>query len=243
MKIMLIILSSMLFTALVSAADKTTQPATTTAPSATVAKVDAGPSIKGTASTNKFEDVILSSSVEVNYNGQHIALKPVSHGIRKKKVFGLATVSVYVLEFFSAKPEKLVKTETDFLPSVKNTEATQFKLTLLRDLSGQKIYNSFLDSLKNNKVDIENPSKELKLILDEIQAVPEFKTNETFTITTLWKDGVGSAGGTATMIIQKPDGSLKTIQGPNEFAMNIHSIWFGSPVDEKAIELKKVLIK
>lgn len=165
-------------------------------------------------------------------------LKATSHGLRRKKVFGLATVKVYVVEFLSAHPEKLVKTSNQaFIDSLNQTKATQLRLTLLRDLSGKKISESFYDSLAVNSVDTKNPSKELKKVLDTIGSVKEFKENEVFTLSTVWKNGE------AALVVEKPNGDKTKIEGPEQFAKDLHSIWFGKGADDRMNDLIKVLIK
>lgn len=184
-----------------------------------------------------FEGVKISPPTEVSIKGNKYTVKPVSYGIRKKKVFGLATVRVYVVEFLASKPENLVKDEDGILASLKNAEVTQLKLTLVRDISGKKIKSSFHEALEHNGVDLKKPSEELSEVLEEIGEIEEFKENQSFTITILWDKG------TATMVLQKPNGKTETIKGPDQFATDLMSIWFGKPADDKLADLKKVLIK
>ena len=164
-------------------------------------------------------------------------LKKVSHGIRKKKVFGLATVKVYVAEFFSAAPEKLIKTEDGILSSLKKSEAVELKLTMSRDLSGKKITDSFKEALEKNGLDLNSLSPELSSVLNELNQVAEFKKNDTVSLTSTWNDTK------ATLFIQKPDGKIKQITGDEKFVTDLFSIWFGTPADDKLADLKKALIK
>ncbi len=187
---------------------------------------------------SSFEDVKLSSSVTVEDSGLKTELKSVSHGLRKKKVFGLIPVKVYVAEFFAKNPEKLKKTSDDILTSLKLSEAIQLKLTLSRNLSGTQITDSFKEALAANKIDTEKTSKELTEVLSILNKIEKFKTAETFSISALWqKDDM------ATLIIQKPDGSTQKITGPDQFVTDLFSIWFGIPVDGKMEDLKKTLLK
>jgi hypothetical protein len=185
-----------------------------------------------------FEDVKLSPTVTVDDTGTKTELKSVSHGLRKKKVFGLIPVKIYVTEFFSEHPEKLKKTNDEILTSLKLSQAVQLKLTLSRDLSGTQIADSFKEALAANKIDTEKTSKELKEVLSVINKIEKFKNTETFSISALWqKDN------TATLIIQKPDGSIQKVTGPDQFVTDLFSIWFGTPVDGKMEDLKKALLK
>ncbi len=188
-------------------------------------------------SSELFEEVVLSESTTINLLGQKFELRPVSHGIRKKKVFGLATVKVYVAELFSANPDKLEKTEDGILNSLKKSEAIQLKLTMTRDLSGKKISDSFKEALESNGLDPKALSTELNSVLNELLTVEEFKRNETISLTSVWKDTK------ATLIIQKPNGQIKEIQGDEKFVNDLFSIWFGKPADDKLADLKKSLIK
>lgn len=185
-----------------------------------------------------FEGVKITPNTEVSIKGQKYSLKPVSYGIRKKKVFGLATVRVYVVEFLASKPENLIKDEDNILKSLKAAEVTQLKLTLVRDISGKKITSSFHEALEHNGVDLKKPSEELEDVLEEIGEIEEFKENQSFTVTVLW-----DKNNTATMVLQKPNGKTETVKGPDQFATDLFSIWFGKPADDKLADLKKVLIK
>lgn len=186
---------------------------------------------------NKFEGVALTTSAQVEDGTSKIELKSVSHGIRKKKAFGLVTVRVYVAEFLAQTPAKLVKTEEGILNSLKDAGPVQLRLTMLRDLKGSDIYKAFTESLSANSIDTAKMSAPLQSVMDEIKAVEKFKENEVFTITSLWKDAK------STLVITKPDGTAKTISGDEDFAKQFLSIWFGEPVDDKLADLKRALLK
>lgn len=187
-----------------------------------------------------FEDVKIASSSKLETSTGHIELKPVNYGIRKKKVFGLATVRVYVVEFLAAAPNLLNKSEDKILSSLKSAGSVQLRLTMSRDLAGSKIVESFNEALAVNSVDTQNLSPELKQLMAELSSVSEFKTGDTFSLLASWKD---VAEGNATLYIQKPDGQVKTITGQEQFVMDLFSIWFGKPADDRLGALKKVLLK
>jgi hypothetical protein len=195
------------------------------------------PQISAIFSEKTLEDNKLVQSTELQYQSKKTILTAISHGLRKKKVFGLVPVKVYTIEFLSANPTKLVKTDESIIASLKSSEAAQLKLTLQRDLAGAKITQSFTESLENNGVDVKNPSKEMAEVMAELNTVKEFKKGETFSLLATWKDS------NATLFIQKPDGSITTISGPEKFANELFSIWFGTPADKEMIELKKTLLK
>lgn len=191
-------------------------------------------------SETTFEDVKIAASSTLETPKGKVELKPVAHGIRKKKVFALATVRVYVLEFLSANPQLLNKHEDKILASLKDSGIVELRLTMSRDLTGKKIVESFNEALEVNSVDIKNLSPELKQVMDEVSGISEFKTGDTFTLLASWKD---AAENQASLFIQKPDGSVKTITGHEKFIVDLFSIWFGKPADGKLGELKKALLK
>jgi Chalcone isomerase-like len=203
------------------------------------------PNLTYKTSDTTFEDIKLVESTLLQYQNKKTGLKPVAHGLRKKKVFGLVPVKVYLLEFLAANPAKLVKTDEGILASLKQSEAIQLKLTLQRDLSGKKITDSFKEALETNGVDIANLSKEMAEVMAELFSVSEFKKGETFSLLATWKDsGKESAKeSVANLFIQKPGGSIKLISGDEKFVADLFSIWFGKPNDDKLADLKKTLLK
>ncbi len=197
----------------------------------------ADPSITDKVSEIKFEDVNVSSFSSLYDQGKTTDLKMVNHGIRKKKVFGLATVKVYVVEFFAADPSKLDKTEDGILNSLKKAGAVELKLTMSRDLAGSKITDSFKEALEHNGLDISALSKEMNDLMTELSSVKEFQKGQSFSLLATWK------GINATLFIKRPDGSIKTITGNETFVTDLFAIWFGKPADDKLLDLKKTLIK
>ncbi len=193
-------------------------------------------SIKSTASEKKFEEVTLTQTTHLEDGGTTTNLSTVSHGLRKKKVFGLVNVSVYVAEFLAAQPTRLAKTEENFINSFADAQPVQLKLTMVRDLKGSDISKAFQESLEANKITSEKMAPELKEILDEGKAIPEFKNKDVFSLIATFKDGK------ATLHVQKPDGSIKSWTGSTIFVNQIFSIWFGTPSDPKLGDLKKTLM-
>jgi Chalcone isomerase-like len=189
------------------------------------------------ASDKIFEDVKLSQSITVEDAGLKNELKSVSYGIRKKKVYLLAIVKIYVAEFFAADPAKLQKNSDGILASLKSAGPVQLRLTVSRDLTGTQISESFAEALKANDIDADKSSKELATVLSSVHEIKKFKTGEVFSLTATWKDG------NATLLIQKPDQSVQKISGPEKFVSDLFSIWFGKPADDKLADLKKSLLK
>ena len=193
--------------------------------------------ILATPSETVFEDIKLTKSITIDDNKIITELKSVSYGVRKKKVFLLAVVKIYVAEFFAAEPTKLVKTDAGILNSLKSAGSVQLRFTASRDLTGSQISESFKEALKENGIDLEKSSSELTDVLAAIHSVQKIKNGEVFSLTSIWKNS------TATLLIQKPDQTIQKISGPEKFAVDLFSIWFGKPADPKLEDLKKSLLK
>ena len=184
----------------------------------------------------KFEDVSIAKSRTLIADGKSTDLKSVNFGLRKKAVFGLVPVRVYVTQFFAANPEKLNKTEDGILSSLQGAGPVQLRLTFLRDLPGPKIADSFKEGLEANKVNVKNLSAELTQTMNIVSSINEFKKGESFSITGTWTDT------TSTLILESAT-EIKVITGTHELANHIFSIWFGKPAEGKLGDLKKALIK
>jgi hypothetical protein len=196
--------------------------------------------LKQTAGTEIFEKkTLLKTATIAEDDKTEVAMSPVSHGLRKKTAFGLVTVNVYVLQLLAAKPEKLIHTEAGFLDSLKEAGPIHMNLTFLRDLSGEKISSSFKDGLEANGVQSSAMGPELTQVLKEISAIKEFKEGQTFSISVAW------SGDKATVYLDGADSVAKivSITGPEAFAKQLLSIWFGKAADSRLEDLKRALIK
>ncbi len=191
--------------------------------------------IETVSSTEKFEDVTLLDKASILIDSAKTDLKTVSHGLRKKAVFGLVPVRVYVLELLAANGSKLDKSEEGFLKSLKASGPVLLHITFLRDLPGSKISEAFKEGLESNG--IKAPTADLQKVLKEIAEIPEFKKNESFSIVVDWKDTA------STIYMQQTGSEIKTISGSGDLAENFLSIWFGKPSDGRLGDLKKSLIK
>lgn len=192
-------------------------------------------SLTTTVSEQKYEDFTLAKTAELKTDKEVLTLKTVSHGVRKKKIFALVPVKVYYAEFLAAKPEALIKTDDGILASLKSAGPVQLRLTMLRDLTGRQITDSFTDALKANGIQIS--STEIKTVLSTISEIQQFKKGEIFSIVGTTKDDKGY------LYLQKPNGEMQTIAGQSELPSQMFSIWFGKPVDDKLADLKKELLK
>lgn len=191
--------------------------------------------IKTEAASEKFEDVTLLSKASLELAGSKSELTAVSHGLRKKAVFGLVPVRVYVLELLASNATKLDKTEDGFLKSLSASGPVMLHITFLRDLPGNKISDAFKEGLESNGIKTLTP--ELEKVLKEISEIKEFKKNESFSIAVSWKEKE------ATVFMQQTGGEIKSVVGTHEFAENFLSIWFGKPSDSRLGDLKKSLVK
>ena len=194
-------------------------------------------SLTTTLGAKKYDEFPLAVSSQL-VDGSTTDLKAASHGLRQKKVFALVIVKVYYAELLAAKPEALVKDDEHILDSLKTAGPVQLRLTLLRDLGGKKISESFAEALEANGLNEKDYSSELKQVLEQISQIKEFKKGDVFSIVGTWKDK------TETLYLQKPDGTVSRISGEtSNFVDQIFKIWFGKPVDEKLASLKKELMK
>lgn len=199
--------------------------------------------IKTEAASEKFEDVTLLKKATLEIDSTKSELNQVSHGLRKKAVFGLVPVRVYVLELLASNASKLDKTEDGFLKSLPASGPVILHITFLRDLPGTKISEAFKEGLEKNGIKTLTP--ELEQVLKVISEIKEFKKNESFSIAVSWKevekDKVKSTE--ATVYLQQTGGEIKSVSGSPVFAENFLSIWFGQPSDSRLGDLKKSLIK
>lgn len=223
MKTLSITLIGLLFLGLTAAAKDT--PATPPPTAETAPRYEMAPTV--------FEGVNLASTAKVGTTD----LKAVSHGIRRKKVFGIATVDVYVAEFYALTPEKIQKSDDQVLNSLSMAGPVQIKLTLKRELSGSDISKSFKEALKENDVDLSKPVAGLSDLMTEVESIKSFKKGEVFAISGDWSNNQ------QRIVIQRPDGSTKTITADDASLKKLFSMWLGKPVDDKMNDLKKNLLK
>lgn len=196
-------------------------------------------SFKDDPSQEKFEDIAILKKRTLTLDKKEFDLKLVNYGLRKKAVFGLVPVRIYTLQLLAAQPDKLVKTPEGILESLKAGSPVQIYLTLLRDIPGKKISDSFRDSLAANKINLKEASPELKQVLTEIDSIDEFKNKENFSLTAVWDDKADQG----TLLIEDPTQAIKSITGNAQFLNQFFSIWFGKTTDSRLEDLKKSLLK
>ena len=192
--------------------------------------------LKTETTANTFEKAKLVKSVTlVNDDKSEVVMNYMSHGLRKKAVFGLVPVNVYVLQLLAAKPESLKKDTA--LKSLPETGPVHLHFTFERNLPGDKVSNSFKDGLEANGIDTKKLGTELSTVMKAISNITEFKEGQTFSMTFVW------SADTATLHITDPAASIISITGPKLFAEQLLSIWFGKTADSRLEDLKKTLLK
>ena len=191
--------------------------------------------IKAEKSADKFEDIFLLKSSIFEINKNELKLTDVSHGLRKKAIFGLVPVRVYTLQLLAFKPSALVKTDEGFLQSLKEAGPIQLEINFLRDLPGSKISDSFKESLEANK--IKPLSDEMNALLKMMSEVKEFTSGSALSLVINWNQDK------ATIYIKNATAAIQSVEGPSLFAEQFLSIWFGETTDSKLKNLKKELIK
>lgn len=194
--------------------------------------------LKTETTSKKFENVKLIKSVTLQNDDQtESQMTAVSYGLRKKAIFGLVPLNIYVAQLLVTNPTKLVKTEEGFLTSLKEAGPIQLHLTFLKNLPGEKISDSFKDGLEANNIDVKKLPPPLEKVLQEVAAVGEFKEGDNFSITVNW------TADKAIVYLTDAKLKMKTIMDSKDFADQLLSIWFGKTTDAKLADLKKSLIK
>lgn len=196
--------------------------------------------LTATAETSKFEGVDIPSQVQLK-SSTPADLKSVSQALRKKKVFGLIPVNIYVAQFLAADPAKLNKTSDGILNSLEAASPVQMRLILKRGLNGSDISGSFKEALKKNGVDFtakeQTQFKGLALLMEEIEKVKSVNEGEVFSLTADWR------GGSQQIWIESPGVEAKSLVANTESLIKLFSIWFGEPVDDKMKDVKSKLLE
>lgn len=176
------------------------------------------------------EKVKISSSATWSNANKKIDLKTVSSGLRRKKVAFL-NVSVYVAEWFIQD----TKIWAQSIDDLKSLAPVAMRLTFVRNVESDKIEGAFRESLRSNKIKIEDPP--IKEFLAAIIAGGEIKPQETLTFLGHFNDD-----GSETLFYESNSNKVTEIRGPSGFLKKIFSLWFGETEDPNLIELKKALL-
>lgn len=191
-----------------------------------------------TPSANKVDDVTLGSKAVANTEGKSTQLDFIGGGKRIKKVL-VVKANVYVAQLFVDQKDKFAKTpkeanlETDVtsLNSIANVGVVALKLDFLRDLSADKIVDSFEDALKSNKLDVAT-NEGLKKVLAAVKKGGAVTQGESIAI-------VGVNGATQDkLFVENSKGVAEIVEGDSKLVENMFSIWLGIPADSGLERLK-----
>lgn len=185
--------------------------------------------------SKKFEDVQLAKSRTVTIGDKKYELKRVTHGLRKKALFGMIPVRVYVMELFVADPSKLDKSPMNFLYSLKKAGPVQIRLTFLVDVAGEKMAAAFRDGLEANGISLTRLPPELTALMKDVTEMKKFKNGETLGFTGVWNDGKSN-------LVFDDVKNPRTIEGGEVFMQHVFSIWFGRTSDAKLADLKEQMM-
>lgn len=144
-----------------------------------------------------------------------VKLKATGAGLREKKII-FVNVNVYVAAHYTdGTPEKKIRA---------------LQMTMLRDLSAEKIRDAFADSLKSNAIDTESAG--MASLLKQISF--DVKKGQTITFVAL-----PLANGSQAVAYDVAGQGFRA-EGPG-LADQFWSIWFGKPADGGLERLKKDL--
>ncbi len=191
-----------------------------------------------TPSTNKIDDVTLGSKAVATTEGKSTNLDFIAGGKRIKKIL-VVKANVYVAQLFVDQKDKFSKTpkeadlETDLtsLNSVSNLGVVALKLDFLRDLSADKIVDSFEDALKSNKLDVAT-NEGLKKVLAAVKKGGAVAQGDSIAIV-----GVNGAA-QDKLFVENSKGVAEVVEGDSKLVENMFSIWLGIPADSGLERLK-----
>ena len=125
-------------------------------------------------------DITPTKATNLTYETEEFTLLPAASGLRKRKVFALVNVKFYFAELLAAQPQKLIKTETEILPSMKNSQPVEMKLTLIRDVPHHQIIDYFTEAFKANEITEANYSPAVKQFFEELKNLKQLNKNDIF---------------------------------------------------------------
>jgi hypothetical protein len=174
------------------------------------------------------EGVKIYPEAKVKIGPRTVDLKLTGAGLRKKKVV-IINAKVYVAASYIDSPKGL--DPKDPMKGIVASKVKALQLTLMRDLSAEKIRDSFRDSLASNQVDVKNPA------IERTFAKITFDVKEGSTITLV---GYEKAGGGSQVVTWELPGLTITDEAPG-LADMFWKIWFGNPADGGLEKLKAEL--
>ncbi|RYZ88644.1 MAG: hypothetical protein EOP04_08865 [Proteobacteria bacterium] len=196
-----------------------------------------------TPSDQKLQGVTLGSKAISTTTGKSTNLEFVNAGTRVKKIL-VIKADVYTIQLFVDQKAKFIKTprDADFeidmrsLKSISNLGVVALKLDFLRDLSADKIVDSFQDALHANHFEVSSDDG-LKRVLAAIKKGGAVQKGESISIV-----GVNGAD-KDQLYVENSKGVSENVEGESQLIEKMLSIWLGTPADGKLEELKQELTR
>lgn len=156
-----------------------------------------------------------------------VALKLSGAGIRKKTVF-FVPVNVYYAASYVVDPA--VFKGTSPLEGLNASPVRVLKLTMLRNLSGSEIRQSFEEALKFNNVDLNATGMANVFSQFTVDANP----GDTFTIVSHPHNSM------ERLIVELPSKTIS--EEAKDLGLDFLKVWFGKPIDGGIEDLQKLLV-
>lgn len=192
--------------------------------------------LQTTPSSHHIEKIQIAKEGTVSIEEQKIPVSLLGAGLREKKVM-VFPVNVYVAELFANEPGKFIRTSTEALNSLEQSQTIALRLHFLRTVDAATLEKSFKAALLANNL---NPSEEpLAGFLAAISSGGEATKGQSLTIVSQ-----KNIDKTERIFYENTSGKMATpLLGPEGFSKKIMSIWLGVPVDKEVEILKEILIK
>ena len=165
--------------------------------------------------------------VRVGKSASPRKLKLTGAGVREKKIL-VVSANVYVLTSYTDSDPKVFAKNPSTTIQEGQTELLQ--MTLVRDLSADKIKDSFTDALEENQVPVD--SKPIKALFSQL--VGDQKEGNVISIVS-----VKGEKGEETLTFDA-SGKPFSVSGPR-LGADVWKIWFGKPADSGLEDLQKEL--
>jgi hypothetical protein len=185
--------------------------------------------LKRTASEEKFHDVSLTQTLELDELDQ-AKLKAVGHALRNKKV-AFMNFEVYVGEVLMPTETTWNQKASEFL----SASPAGFQMSFLRDVPAEKMMTAFTESLKEN--DVDTKSESIQAFLKAVKKVGDLKEKDVFLIA---RKKAEKADQVLILISGRPH---EIVSGPAGWSDNIIKIWAGKPADSGLEKMQKELFK
>lgn len=192
--------------------------------------------LQTTPGPQNIEKIQIAKEGTVSIEGQKIPVSLLGAGLREKKVM-VFPVNVYVAELFANEPGKFIRTSTEALNSLEQSQTIAVRLHFLRTVDAATLEKSFKAALNANNL---NPAEEpLAGFLAAISSGGEATKGQSLTIVSQ-----KNIDKTERIFYENTSGKVSTpLLGPEGFSKKMMSIWLGVPVDKEIEALKESLVK